>query len=59
MLNIELLKNTSFQHESSFIIKVNFVLQHENYGYVNYLPIIREKTITSMSKPNKFVLYVG
>ena len=37
MLNIELLKNTSFQCDSSFIIKVNIVLQHENYGYVNNL----------------------
>ena len=44
MLNIELLNNTSFQCEFSFISKVKFVLHHENYGKLNHLLIIRKNS---------------
>ena len=51
MLNIELLKNASFQCDFSFISKVNFILQHENYIKVNILLILREKFVR---KPLKY-----
>ena len=55
MLNIELLKNASFQCDFSFISKVNFVLQHENYIKVNILLILREKICKKTLKVSRFL----